>query len=75
MHDPLYKLIFSEPRMVEDLLRAFVPGTWTDTLDFSTLDKQPAEYVGENLRRRLGDCCGGSASALRRPTAAPVSCW
>jgi len=55
VHDPVYKLIFSEPRMVEDLLRAFVPGTWTDTLDFSSLDKQPAEYVGENLRRRLGD--------------------
>ena len=55
MHDPVYKLLFSEPRMVEDLLRAFVPGAWTDALDFSTLDKQPAEYVGENLRRRLGD--------------------
>lgn len=55
MHDPVYKLLFSEPRMVEDLLRAFVPGAWTDALDFSTLDKQPAEYLGENLRRRLGD--------------------
>ena len=55
MHDPVYKLLFSEPRMVEDLLRAFVPDVRTDALDFSTLDKQPTEYVGENLRRRLGD--------------------
>ncbi len=27
-HDPSYKLLFSKPRMVEDLLRGFVPLPW-----------------------------------------------
>jgi len=26
MHDSAYKLLFSHPQMVEDLLRGFVPG-------------------------------------------------
>ena len=41
--------------MVEDLLRGFVGGEWIDDIDFSTLQKLSAEYVGEELRRRHGD--------------------
>ena len=55
MHDAAYKLLFSHPRMVADLLREFMPGGWTRALDFITLEKLPAEYVGDDLRRRLGD--------------------
>ena len=56
MQDPNYKRIFSFPRMVEDLLRGFLPGQWLAELDFSTLDKLPAEYVSDELLQRHGDC-------------------
>ena len=55
MHDPAYKLLFSDPRMVADLLRGFVPGDWDRWLDFATLAKVSSEYVGDTLARRLGD--------------------
>ena len=55
MHDPAYKLLFSDPRMVADLLRGFVPGEWDQWLDFATLAKVSSEFVGDRLARRLGD--------------------
>ena len=55
MHDPAYKRLFSHPRMVEDLLRGFAAGEWSDALDFTTLEKLPAEFVSEDLRARRGD--------------------
>jgi len=36
-HDHGYKLMFSHPAMVEDLLRGFVPGEWVAELDFAVL--------------------------------------
>ncbi len=55
VNDPIYKRIFAFPRMVEDLLRGFAEGDWTQRADFSALQKAPAEYVGDDLRKRLGD--------------------
>ena len=55
MHDAAYKGLFSRRRMVEDLLRGFAAREWSDALDFSTLEKLPAEYVSDDLRRRHGD--------------------
>ncbi len=55
MHDEHYKRLFAFPRLVEDLLRGFVGGDWLETVDFSTLDKLSAEYVGDELRVRRGD--------------------
>ena len=55
MHDAAYKDLFSHPRMVEDLLRGFAAPEWSDALDFTTLEKLPAEYVSDDLRRRHGD--------------------
>ena len=55
MHDENYKRLFAFPRMVEDLLRGFVPGDWTAELDFSTLEKLSAEFVSDALRKRHGD--------------------
>ena len=55
MNDPIYKRIFAFPRMVEDLLCGFAKGDWTQRADFSALRKAPAEYVGDDLRKRLGD--------------------
>ena len=56
MQDPNYKRLFSFPRMVEDLLRGFLPGQWLAEVDFSTLDKLPAEHVSDELLKHHGDC-------------------
>ena len=55
MHDPAYKLLFSRPRMVRDLLDGFAARGWSDALDFDTLTPLPASFVGEDLRQRHGD--------------------
>ena len=44
--DPANKLIFSDDRTVADLLRGFVVAQWQEELDFSTLRKRPAEFIG-----------------------------
>jgi predicted transposase YdaD len=54
-HDEGYKLLFSHPRMVEDLLCGFVEGDWVQNLDFSTLEKASGHYVSEDLRERESD--------------------
>ena len=41
--------------MVEDLLRGFAARAWTDSLDFSTLQKVPADYVSDERLSRRGD--------------------
>ena len=55
MQDAAYKKLFSHPRMVEDLLRGFAAEGWSDALDFGSLQKLPAEFVSEDLRKRQGD--------------------
>ena len=55
MHDPGYKRLFSQPRMVQDLLRGFAARDWSDALDFSTLTPVPASFVSDRLRERHGD--------------------
>ena len=53
--DPANKLIFSDDRTVTDLLRGFLAVQWRDELDFGTLRKRSAEFIGEALRKRIGD--------------------
>ena len=55
MHDPAYKLIFSRPRMVRDLLDGFAARGWSDALDFDTLAPLPASFVSRDLQQRHGD--------------------
>jgi hypothetical protein len=55
-HDSGYKLLFSHPEMVEDLIRGFVHEDWVRDLDFSTLKKVPGNYVAPNLMPRESDC-------------------
>ena len=55
MHDPAYKLIFSRPRMVRDLLDGFAARGWSGELDFDTLAPLPASFVSRDLRQRHGD--------------------
>ena len=49
-HDEGYKLLFSHPRMVEDLLLGFVQEEWVERLDFSTLERVSGNYVSDDLR-------------------------
>jgi hypothetical protein len=54
-HDHSYKLLFSHPRMVRDLLEGFVGGPWIDDLDFSTLVRVSDNYTTDDLRSRADD--------------------
>src|SRR5436309_15926794 len=53
--DSGYKLLFSHPEMIEDLIRGFVREDWVRDLDFSTLEKVPGNYVAPNLMPRESD--------------------
>ena len=53
-HDESYKLLFSQPVAVEDLIGRCLPG-WAGQLDFTTLEKLSPEQVGPGLARRHGD--------------------
>ena len=54
-HDPAYKQFFSNPEMVESLLRDFVPADFVADLDFSTLERCSGSYVTDDLRERHDD--------------------
>jgi predicted transposase YdaD len=54
-HDNSYKLLFSHPEMVRDLLRGFIREAWVRRLDFSSLEKFSGGYVSDNLRGRESD--------------------
>ena len=66
MQDETCKRPIAFPRMVEDLMRGFAAREWADAIDFSTLRKLPAEYLSDELRRRIGD----TVWAVRRPNLA-----
>ena len=55
-HDHAYKLLFSHPQLVADLLRGFVREDWVQQLDFSTLEPVSGHYVSDDLREREDDC-------------------
>ncbi|PRB83814.1 Rpn family recombination-promoting nuclease/putative transposase [Pseudomonas sp. MYb185] len=54
-HDRSYKLLFSHPEMVADLLRGYIDQPWVEQLDFSTLSRVPDSYVSSDLREREDD--------------------
>ena len=54
-HDTGYKLLFSHPQMVRDLLTGYMPGAWLSQADFTTLERVNASYVSENERQRHDD--------------------
>lgn len=55
MHDQSYKLLFAHARMVEDLLRGFVPEAWVSDLDFATLERWTVWIKRVVLRDRADD--------------------
>ncbi|WP_313053334.1 Rpn family recombination-promoting nuclease/putative transposase [Pseudomonas lopnurensis] len=54
-HDHSYKLLFSHPEMVADLLRGYVHQSWVEHLDFASLERADGHYVTEDLRGREDD--------------------
>ena len=58
MHNPddaSYRLLFSAPELVRDLVLGFIPDEWLHSLDFSTLEKVSGSYVTDDLRQRSDD--------------------
>jgi predicted transposase YdaD len=54
-HDSDYKLLFSHPEMVRDLLRDWVAGEWIADADFATLERVNGSYVAEDQKQRHDD--------------------
>ena len=54
-HDASYKLLFSSPELVRDLVLGFIPDAWLHSLDYRTLEKMPGSYVTDDLRHRADD--------------------
>ena len=54
-HDSSYKLLFSHPEMVRDLLVGFVHEPWLAEMDLNTLEKVSGSYVADDLREREDD--------------------
>ncbi|HEX3554726.1 MAG TPA: Rpn family recombination-promoting nuclease/putative transposase [Thermoanaerobaculia bacterium] len=54
-NDRGYKLLFSHPRMVRDLLRGFIRGGWISRLDFTSLERVSGSSVDDGLRERHND--------------------
>ena len=54
-HDASYKLLFSSPEVVRDLVMGFIPDDWLHSLDYTTLEKMPGSYVSDDLRQRADD--------------------
>lgn len=54
-HDASYKLLFSSPEMVRDLILGFVPDKWLRKLDYSTLERVSGSYITDDLRERADD--------------------
>ena len=53
--DESYRLLFSNPEVVADLLRGYVSPQMSCELDFSTLERVNASFVSEELERRESD--------------------
>jgi len=54
-HDGGYKLLFSHPKMVEELLKGFVRESWIDDLDFTTLERVNESFTSDDLQQRYSD--------------------
>ena len=54
-NDAGYKLLFSAPEVVRDLVMGFIPDEWLHGLDYDTLEKMPGSYVTDDFRQRADD--------------------
>ncbi|KJR41890.1 transposase [Candidatus Magnetoovum chiemensis] len=54
-HDTGYKLLFSHPELVKDLLTGFVKEDWVKEMDFTTLESVETSFITDDLRERHDD--------------------
>lgn len=54
-HDTGYKLLFSHPEMVRDLLIGYMPGEWLKDADFTSLKRVNGSYVSDKELQRHDD--------------------
>ena len=57
-HDASYKLLFSAPELVRDLVLGFIPDEWLHSLDYATLEKMPGSYISDDMRHRADELAG-----------------
>ena len=55
INDSSYKLLFSSPEVVRDLIIGFIPDDLLHSLDYTTLEKAPGSYITDDLRQRADD--------------------
>ncbi len=58
-HDAGYKLLFSHPEIVRDLLAGFVPFPWARRLELAAFERVNASYVGDAGQQRHDDMVWG----------------
>lgn len=54
-HDTGYKLLFSHPRLVQDLLTGFIKPVWLNRVDLNSLEPYKASFVTDDMRQRHDD--------------------
>lgn len=54
-HDKWYTRIFSDPKIIEELLRSFVHEPFVNELDFSSLKKLNTKFIPVSERSRHAD--------------------
>ena len=54
-HDTCYKLLFSHPRMIRDLVTGFIDEGWVARLNLASLEKVNGSYVTGSARERCSD--------------------
>src|SRR5690606_14125819 len=69
-HDSAYRLLFSHPEMVRDLLLGFIPGDWVHELDMSTLEKVNGSGIPTGEQPQTGGYSTGTGPSDRLARAA-----
>jgi len=54
-HDLRYRKLFSNPRIMEELLVSFVDESWVKDIDFSKAERMDRSFVTEGFRERETD--------------------
>ncbi len=54
-HDSIYKKLFSNHKLVSELLLSFVNEDWVKELDFSTLERLDKSFVTDEFREKESD--------------------
>ena len=54
-HDKAYKLLFCDPVLVEEFCKDFLGEELVADVDFSTLERLPAEFISETWEQRADD--------------------